>query len=76
MAARLQLTHSEKTKSKIQTSMLVIRLQSHALGKLKHPMTASQIRCAEILLNKTLPNLGAIQVEAEIDHEITIKWQK
>ena len=43
--------------------MLVVRLQNHALNKLKNPMNASQIRAAEILLNKTLPNLASVQAD-------------
>jgi hypothetical protein len=76
MAARKQVSHSKATKARIQTSQLVTRLQSNAFGKLKNPMTRDQIKCAEILLDRTLPKLSALQVAAELDHEITITWQK
>jgi hypothetical protein len=76
MARRKQVSHSQATKSRIKTTQLVIRLQSNAFGTLKHPMNRDQIRCAEILLKKTLPDLASLHVEAELDHEVTITWQK
>jgi hypothetical protein len=76
MAVRKVLTQKQRTRDKIKASQLLNRLQNNALGLLKNPMDSNQIRCAQILIDKTLPNLQALAVEAEIDHEITIKWQK
>jgi hypothetical protein len=39
--------------------MLVNRLENHALGKVD--MTATQVQAARVLLNKTLPDLQAVQ---------------
>lgn len=39
--------------------MLVNRLEDHALGKVE--MTATQVQAARVLLNKTLPDLQAVQ---------------
>lgn len=64
MATRFDKEHDERTRLKIKTSQLINRLNNHALGEIE--MTASQIRAAEILLNKTLPNLAAMQVTADI----------
>jgi len=63
------------TTAKIKTGQLLTRLQNHTLGKLKVPMTASQIRAAEILLARTLPTLQAMQVQTQVENEITIKWK-
>lgn len=60
MAARKNLTHDERTRKKIQKSQLVNRLIGHALGEIE--MTSTQIRAAEILLNKTMPNLQATEL--------------
>lgn len=65
MAARLNPQHDQKTREKIQTSQLVNRLMSHANGEVD--MTPTQIRAAEILLNKTLPNLSAVDMNATHD---------
>lgn len=43
---------------KIESVKIVNALQNHALGDSK--MTATQIRAAEILLNKTVSNLASI----------------
>ncbi len=65
--------HDDKTRKKIKTSQLVNRLQNHVLTSDKDKdissktMTVSQIRAAEILLNKTMPNLQAMQLDAQIE---------
>ncbi len=64
MAVRKKLNHDTRTREKIQTTQLVNRLAKHAVGEVE--MTSTQIRAAEILLNKTLPNLQAIDVKAEV----------
>ena len=71
MAARNKATHDYKTRQKIQTSQLVNRLTSHALSD-EDVMTTSQVRAAEILLKKTLPDTQAIQVTGEDGGPVTI----
>jgi hypothetical protein len=57
MAARKTFTRiDQKTRDKIQCSQLINRLNKHALSD-EEIMTASQIRAAEILLKKKLPDL-------------------
>lgn len=58
MAARKRKGLSENTRQRIQTSMLVNRLEKHALGELK--LTTSQIKAIEVLIRKTLPDLTAV----------------
>ena len=71
MAARNKATHDYKTRQKIQTSQLVNRLTTHALSD-EDVMTTSQVRAAEILLKKTLPDTQAIQVTGEDGGPVTI----
>lgn len=52
-------------RSKIQATQLVKRLTSHALGEVD--MTSTQVRAAEILLNKSIASLSSITVEATVD---------
>ena len=59
MAARLSPKHDAKTREKIQISQLVNRLMDNALGKVE--MTSQQVRSAEILLRKSLPDLSSIE---------------
>lgn len=58
MPARIRkIRHDEDTRAKIQASQLINRLQNHALGKTE--MEQSQIKAAEVLLRKSLPDLSA-----------------
>jgi len=63
MAARLDPAHDERTRAKIQTSQLINRLLSHANGEVE--MTSTQVRAAEILLKKTLPDLSSVEVGSD-----------
>ena len=51
--------HDPATRERIQTSQLINRLRDCALGL--NQMDAVQVRAAEILLAKTLPNLASIE---------------
>jgi hypothetical protein len=65
MAVRKNLRHDEKTRAKIQTSQLINRLTAHALGEVE--MSTSQVRAAEVLIRKTLPDLSAV----DMNHDAT-----
>jgi hypothetical protein len=56
----------QSVRDRIQTSMLVNRLTSHVLGKCD--LSSTQVRSAEILLGKTLPNLTAAENKTEFIH--------
>lgn len=77
----------KKTRDKIKVSQLINRLNANALGTLTNPpgkkleegeelpiveMTAGQIRSAEILLNKSLPNLQSTIISGDSDNPIAI----
>lgn len=65
MAARKsRIQHDEYTRKKIQTTQLINRLTAHALGEVE--MTSSQVRAAEVLIKKTLPDLTAATIEADV----------
>lgn len=59
MAARLNTRHSEMVREKIRASTLIDRLQKHATGDIE--MTATQIKAAETLLDRSVPKLAQIQ---------------
>ncbi len=64
MAARtnrgtLDKPWDDGVRSKIQTSMLVNRLEKCALGELE--LRSDQLKSAEILLSKSLPSLASIE---------------
>lgn len=74
MAARIQPKLDQKWRDKIQTSMLINRLNSFAMGgndpKTKKPieMSDGQIRAALGLLRKVLPDLASTEVNATHEH--------
>ena len=63
MAARMRKTHQDDVRAKIQTSQLVNRLESHALGTAE--LSATQIKAIEVLIRKTLPDLSAVEMSGE-----------
>lgn len=69
MAARKRLLHDQKTREKIQTSQLINRLQNHVDGVIE--LSATQIRAAEILIRKTLPDLSSVEHSGEISTTAT-----
>ena len=68
MAVRKNLRHDEKTRSKIQTSQLINRLTAHALGDIE--MSTSQVRAAEVLIRKTLPDLSAVDMKHDTSDDL------
>lgn len=68
MPARLNPRHSDMVRQKIQASVLIDRLSKHATGKLE--MTRSQIKAAEILLDRTVPKLSQIQHSGDDENPI------
>ncbi|HYF54678.1 MAG TPA: hypothetical protein VEA41_10505 [Salinarimonas sp.] len=63
MAARLNPSHDIRTRAKIQTSQLINRLSDHVFGKVE--LTPTQVKSAEILLRKTLPDLSHTEHSGE-----------
>jgi len=61
---RLNTRNDTETRAKIQTSQIINRLTDHMLGKVE--MDATQVRSAEILLRKSLPDLSAVELQADV----------
>lgn len=77
MAARtVKIRHDEETRSKIQTSQLINRLEDHIFGRAPK-MPATAVTAALGLLRKTLPDLSATQHSGDeggpIEH--VVKWK-
>jgi hypothetical protein len=61
MAARtLRPRHSDEVRAKIQASQLINRLSDHVDGKIE--LSQTQVRAAEILLKKSIPDLSAVEM--------------
>ena len=59
MARRLNTRNDEETRAKIQTTQLIKRLMDHVVGDVE--MSTTQVRAAQILLNKSIPDLRATE---------------
>lgn len=70
MAARRNLKHDQETREKIQTSQLVNRLTDHANGTVE--MTSTQVKAAEILLRKSLPDLSSVTVGGDEENPLSV----
>lgn len=62
--------HQDDIRSKIQASQLVNRLHGHVVGELE--MSATQIKAAEILLRKSVPDLAAVTIDGNVG--VTVTW--
>lgn len=67
MAARVTNRFGDKWRAGIRASMLRNRLENHALGEVE--MTATQVRAAEILLKKIIPDLSSVEHSGEVAHK-------
>jgi hypothetical protein len=77
MAARIRKTTlSEQWKAKIQAGVILDRLVKHVNGEIE--MTASQIKAADILLKKTVPDLARTEVTGKDGEpqQHVVTWQK
>lgn len=57
----------QKVRDRIKTGVLIKRLSDHVLGK--QDMSQTQVRAAEVLLKKSLPDLQAVDLTAKGDPE-------
>ena len=60
MAARISPQLSAEWRAKIQTSMLLNRLNQVAMGEVE--IDATQLRAIEVALKKTLPDLSSVEL--------------
>ena len=64
MAARLRRRHDDSTRLAIKTSQIINRLMDHVLNGVE--MAHTQVRAAEILLKKVLPD--KTEQRGTVDH--------
>ena len=59
-----------ETRQRVQTTQLLKRLTNHALGELE--MSATQVRAAEVLLKKSLPDLASVTHSGDAENPLNI----
>jgi len=70
MAVRLNKRHQASVISCIKVGQLLKRLQGHADGQVE--LSATQIKAAEILLKKTVPDLKQVDLQGNL--EVNGSW--
>jgi len=58
-----KIVRDANTRAKIQATQVINRLHAHMMGEVE--MSASQVKAAEILLKKTLPDLQATTLSTD-----------
>jgi hypothetical protein len=70
MARKLNTRNSDVARQKIQTTVLLKRLQDHHLGKLE--LTDTQISVGQFLISYSLPKPAQ---QTEVTGTVELKWQ-
>lgn len=74
MAARRKLVHDQNTRDKIQVAQIINRLTDCINGKIE--LSPAQVNAAKILLNKKLPDLKQMEIDAKIGGDAFEQWLK
>jgi len=69
MAARKRTWTPDIVRERIRVSMLRHRLENHVLGKCE--LSPTQVRAAEVLLKKCLPDLTAVALSGSVSRAAT-----
>jgi len=77
MAARINLRQQEQTRSAIQTTQLVKRLQCFALGQPDEAgntveIDPNRLKAIEVLLRKSLPDLSSVTLTGDEDNPLKL----
>ena len=66
----------EAIRERIEVVKVIDKLQGHIDDPQKHPMLATQIKAADILLKKRIPDLKAIEHSGTIETTAAQAWQE
>lgn len=64
----VKIRHDENTRLKIQAAQIINRLQNHFEGTVD--LSPTQIKTAEILLRKSLPDLSSVTIGGDADNPL------
>lgn len=71
MAARSnKIRHDDETRTKIQAAQIINRFMSCVNGDIE--LSAAQVSAGKTLLNKVLPDLQSMQMDANVGMTVTI----
>lgn len=71
MPARVRkIRHDDETRAKIQAGVIIDRFTKCLKGDIE--LTQTQVSCGKTLLNKVLPDLQSMQMDAKVGMTVTI----
>jgi hypothetical protein len=65
------IVHDKNTRDKIQAAMIINRLYGCVMGEVE--LSPQQVNAAKALLNKVLPDLQSVQMDASVDGRFDIR---
>ena len=71
ITAKLNPRHQQLIRDKIQTGLLIEKLQQCALEGLE--LTSQQMKAIEILLKKSIPDLSAVELSGDDSKPVALK---
>ena len=71
ITAKLNPRHQQLIRDKIQSALLIEKLQRCALEG--EELTSQQMKAIEILLKKSIPDLSAVELSGDQDRPVTMK---
>jgi hypothetical protein len=71
ITAKLNPRHQQLIRDKIQTGLLIEKLQQCALEGLE--LTSQQMKAIEILLKKSIPDLSAVELSGDDNKPVALK---
>lgn len=74
MAARsTKIRHDEETRKKIQAAQIINRFHSCLMGDIV--LDAQQVSVGKALLNKVLPDLSSVSMDANVQGDVTMTFK-
>ena len=64
--------HQDDIRKKIQVSLLIKKLEDHALSDSEEEMPSSKLKAIQILLNKSLPDLSSMQISGDSENPLEV----
>jgi len=65
-----KIRHDDQTRAKIQAAQIINRFMACMNGDIE--LTAAQVSCGKTLLNKVLPDLQSVSLDANVGMTVTI----
>ena len=75
---KVKMLLADEWRSRIEVGKIITRLQKNANDELPVEMTAGQLKSAEILLRKALPDLSSVTLDSSENGpaELIVRWKE